>query len=93
MSEEDIERYIWTPHHTWAGEELYGMCIDLRGFYTKVTHSSQVTGTLVEVPPKDGWLHREDGATAAQRQVQVADLALQHAKAMHKELGQRPGMT
>ena len=36
MSEEDVERLIWTPHHTWAGEELYSMCIDLRGFYTKV---------------------------------------------------------
>lgn len=37
MSEEDIERYIWTPHHTWAGDELYGICIGLRGFYMKVT--------------------------------------------------------
>ncbi len=44
MSEEDIERLIWTPHHTWAGEELYGMCIDLRGFYTKVTRRPHTTG-------------------------------------------------
>ena len=37
MSDEDIERYIWEPHNVWAGEELYGICIGLRGFYMKVT--------------------------------------------------------
>ena len=39
MSEADIKRYIWTPHHTWAGEELYGICVGLRGFYMKVAYS------------------------------------------------------
>ena len=39
MSEADIERYIWTPHHTWAGGELYGICVGLRGFYMKVASS------------------------------------------------------
>ena len=47
MSEDDIERLIWTPHHTWAGEELYGMCIDLRGFYTKVMRGPKVQTALL----------------------------------------------
>ncbi len=37
MSEEAIEAQIWTPQHQWAGDEIYGMCIDLRGFYLKVS--------------------------------------------------------
>ena len=41
MSEADIERYIWTPHPPWAGEELYGICVGLRGFYMKVDQSRQ----------------------------------------------------
>lgn len=45
MSEEDIERYIWTPHHTWAGEELYGICVGLRGFYMKVGDGDRIQPT------------------------------------------------
>ncbi|CAK0783630.1 hypothetical protein CVIRNUC_006829 [Coccomyxa viridis] len=48
MSEADIERYIWTPHHTWAGEELYGICVGLRGFYMKV---GQFIGTRADFIP------------------------------------------
>ena len=36
MTEEEIEARIWMPHNEWAGDELYSMCIDLRGFYLKV---------------------------------------------------------
>jgi hypothetical protein len=52
MSEEDIERYIWTPHHTWAGEELYGICVGLRGFYMKVGDAEEVS------PPECNWLRK-----------------------------------
>lgn len=26
----------WKPHHTWAGKEMYSLCVDMRGFYLKV---------------------------------------------------------
>ena len=45
MSEEDVEQYIWTPHHTWAGEELYGICVGLRGFYMKVGDADRIQPT------------------------------------------------
>ena len=48
MSEADIEQYIWTPHHTWAGEELYGICVGLRGFYMKVAHSWHVSFSVFQ---------------------------------------------
>ena len=28
---------MWTPHHTWAGAELFRIAVDLRGFYLKVS--------------------------------------------------------
>ena len=69
MSEEDIERYIWIPHHTWAGDELYGMCIDLRGFYSKVTRSSQLTDTLNKASLKAD--HRTDRRARCEVQIAV----------------------
>ena len=27
----------WKPHHAWAGEEMYSLCVDMRGFYLKVS--------------------------------------------------------
>ena len=51
MSEADIERYIWTPHHTWAGEELYGICVGLRGFYMKVAYSWHAPLSMSEQSP------------------------------------------
>jgi hypothetical protein len=36
MTEAEIEERYWRPHNEWAGDELYSMCIDLRGFYLKV---------------------------------------------------------
>lgn len=36
MTEADIEERYWRPHNEWAGDELYSMCVDLRGFYLKV---------------------------------------------------------
>ena len=50
MSEADIERYIWTPHHTWAGKELYGICVGLRGFYMKVGDGDRIQPTRRQCP-------------------------------------------
>ena len=36
LTSEQIEDRYWKPHNEWAGDELYSMCIDLRGFYLKV---------------------------------------------------------
>ncbi len=35
-STERIETKLWQPHHEWAGDELYKLAVDLRGFYLKV---------------------------------------------------------
>ena len=29
---------MWVPHHTWAGQELFRIAVDLRGFYLKVCY-------------------------------------------------------
>ena len=36
-SAEAVEATVWTPHHTWAGAELFRIAVDLRGFYLKVS--------------------------------------------------------
>ncbi len=28
---------IWTPQHTWAGDQMYDLCVSLRGFYLKAS--------------------------------------------------------
>ena len=33
---ERLRDHHWHPHHTWAGQELYQLAVDLRGFYLKV---------------------------------------------------------
>lgn len=40
---------MWTPHHTWAGAELFRIAVDLRGFYLKV--SSRVPTANVQLWP------------------------------------------
>lgn len=29
-------KQLWHAQHTWAGEQMYDLCISLRGFYLKV---------------------------------------------------------
>ena len=36
--EERIANELWLPQHERAGERMYRLCIDLRGFYLKVRH-------------------------------------------------------
>ena len=54
-SAEEVESRVWVPHHTWAGQELFRIAVDLRGFYLKVralgsssvhTSALSTTGTL-----------------------------------------------
>lgn len=40
-----IQEEVWDKQHAWAGDQMYKMCIDLRGFYLKVRdlyHKCQV---------------------------------------------------
>jgi predicted unusual protein kinase regulating ubiquinone biosynthesis (AarF/ABC1/UbiB family) len=34
-SAERIEDELWTKQHEWAGEKMYAICVDMRGFYLK----------------------------------------------------------
>jgi hypothetical protein len=34
--DEYIAKEVWDVQHTWAGEQMYNLCVDLRGFYLKV---------------------------------------------------------
>jgi hypothetical protein len=42
-SQQDITEQLWDGQHTWAGQQMYDLCISLRGFYLKVggKHSSR----------------------------------------------------
>ena len=35
-SSETIEKDVWIPQHRWAGEQMYKLFVDLKGFYIKV---------------------------------------------------------
>ena len=37
---EKLKEVHWKPHHAWAGEEMYSLCVDMRGFYLKVCLSN-----------------------------------------------------
>jgi hypothetical protein len=39
-----IKETLWDNHHAWAGQQMYELCISLRGFYLKV-QSLHVTAT------------------------------------------------
>ena len=42
-----LKELHWKPHHAWAGEEMYSLCVDMRGFYLKVCLSTRA-GSLAE---------------------------------------------
>lgn len=37
---EKLQEGHWKPHHTWAGKEMYSLCVDMRGFYLKVSSTN-----------------------------------------------------
>jgi len=34
-SSDRVESEVWSPQHEWAGEKMYSICVDMRGFYLK----------------------------------------------------------
>lgn len=34
-SSDDVEERVWKKQHEWAGEKMYAICVDMRGFYLK----------------------------------------------------------
>uniref|UniRef100_A0A7S1WZN2 LysM domain-containing protein n=1 Tax=Tetraselmis chuii TaxID=63592 RepID=A0A7S1WZN2_9CHLO len=49
-SVEEVKEMLWTPHHSWAGDEMYSLAIDLRGFYLKVFQFIGARGDFVPEP-------------------------------------------
>jgi hypothetical protein len=35
LSNAEIKDRLWTPQHQWAGDQMYSLAVDLRGFYLK----------------------------------------------------------
>ncbi|GIL83202.1 hypothetical protein Vretifemale_12058 [Volvox reticuliferus] len=48
-SDAEVHDSVWVPHHTWAGEEMYELCISLRGFYLK---AGQFIGSRSDFVPE-----------------------------------------
>ncbi|GFR52787.1 hypothetical protein Agub_g15404, partial [Astrephomene gubernaculifera] len=48
-SDAELQNAIWVPQHTWAGEEMYNLCISLRGFYLK---AGQFIGSRADFVPE-----------------------------------------
>jgi hypothetical protein len=49
-NEERLADHHWAPHHEAAGKAMYGLCVDLRGFYLKASAFACLLACLV------GWL-------------------------------------
>lgn len=45
LSSEEIKERLWTPHHCWAGDQMYSLAVDLRGFYLKASADRRRDGT------------------------------------------------
>ena len=37
LSKDEIKKRLWTPQHEWAGDQMYSLAVDLRGFYLKAS--------------------------------------------------------
>lgn len=49
-SPQDIKERMWRQQHTWAGREMYRLCINLRGFYLK---AGQFIGARADFIPEE----------------------------------------
>lgn len=47
---EKLKQRHWQPHHAWAGEEMYSLCVDMRGFYLKVGQFLGARGDFMPLP-------------------------------------------
>jgi hypothetical protein len=45
-SQQDVTEQLWDGQHAWAGQQMYDLCISLRGFYLKVGQESGQQGRL-----------------------------------------------
>jgi len=43
-SQAEIEATHWAPHHARAGEDMYALCVDLKGFVIKVRVEGEGSG-------------------------------------------------
>lgn len=48
--DETINAQVWTPQHQWAGEQMYDLCVSLRGFYLKAGQFIGARGDFVPEP-------------------------------------------
>ena len=48
-SDEQIENDLWQPQYQRAGQQMYSLCVDMRGFYLK---SGQFLGARGDFMPK-----------------------------------------
>jgi hypothetical protein len=48
-SDEQIEHDLWQPQYQRAGQQMYSLCVDMRGFYLK---SGQFLGARGDFMPK-----------------------------------------
>ncbi|CAD7702937.1 unnamed protein product [Ostreobium quekettii] len=48
--QEAIQRDLWEPHNQWAGQQLYNLCVDLRGFYLKAGQFLGARGDFIPEP-------------------------------------------
>ena len=39
-SQDEIKQLHWQPHHDQAGQDMYQLCVDMRGFLIKVQHTT-----------------------------------------------------
>lgn len=54
-SVQDIVEQLWDGQHTWAGQQMYDLCISLRGFYLKVCVGLEQRRGLVR--ERAGWTY------------------------------------
>ena len=47
-SEIQLKENLWRHQHEWAGENMYKLAVDMRGFYLKVNMLAQVQAAGIE---------------------------------------------
>ena len=47
-SEIQLKENLWRHQHEWAGENMYKLAVDMRGFYLKVNSLAQVQAAGME---------------------------------------------
>ncbi|GIL52828.1 hypothetical protein Vafri_8592 [Volvox africanus] len=83
-SDAEVHDSVWVPQHTWAGEEMYKLCIELRGFYLKAGQfigsrsdfvPEQICRKLALLCDKVPPMSAEATRAALQRELGVSDLS------------------